>query len=111
MEFLYVPGGWFKMGDTFGDGESNEKPVHDVHLYIVGFPVLENNKEKVFIEFQAYEYPFIKYNLASKVLMTYAQDNDNGKVSAVIIYTEQKYMDAALSIHAFGKLAEAQFDC
>jgi len=65
---------------------------------IVGFPVLENNKEKVFIEFQAYEYPFIKYNLASKVLMTCAQDNDNGKVSAVIIYTEQKYMDAALSI-------------
>jgi len=33
MEFLYVPGGWFKMGDTFGDGESTEKPVHDVHLY------------------------------------------------------------------------------
>jgi len=33
MEFIYVPGGWFKMGDTFGDGESNEKPVHDVHLY------------------------------------------------------------------------------
>jgi len=33
MEFIYVPGGWFKMGDTFGDGENNEKPVHVVHLY------------------------------------------------------------------------------
>ena len=31
---------------------------------IVGFPVLENNKQKVFIEFQAYVYPFIKHNLA-----------------------------------------------
>ena len=33
MEFIYIPGGCFKMGDTFDDGESNEKPVHDVHLY------------------------------------------------------------------------------
>jgi formylglycine-generating enzyme required for sulfatase activity len=26
MEFVWVPGGEFQMGDTFGDGESNEKP-------------------------------------------------------------------------------------
>jgi predicted transposase YdaD len=77
---------------------------------IVGFPVLENNHQKVFIEFQAYEYPFIKYNIVSKALMACAQDNDRGKVIAVIIYTAQKYKDAALSIHAFDKLAEAQFD-
>ena len=38
---------------------------------IVGFPVLENNQQKVFIEFQAYEYPFIKYNIVSKALMAY----------------------------------------
>jgi len=68
---------------------------------IIGFPVLENNKQKVFLEFQAYEYPFIKYNLVSKVLMACAQDNDKGKVMAVIIYTEQKYKEVALSIHAF----------
>ncbi|EKD38447.1 MAG: hypothetical protein ACD_75C00732G0011 [uncultured bacterium] len=30
MEFVLVPGGCFQMGDTFGDGQSNEKPVHDV---------------------------------------------------------------------------------
>ncbi|MFH0782915.1 MAG: formylglycine-generating enzyme family protein [Pseudomonadota bacterium] len=28
MEFVLVPGGCFQMGDTFGDGQSNEKPVH-----------------------------------------------------------------------------------
>lgn len=30
MEFVNVPGGCFQMGDTFGDGESDEKPVHEV---------------------------------------------------------------------------------
>lgn len=30
MEFVYVDGGCYQMGDTFGDGESNEKPVHEV---------------------------------------------------------------------------------
>ncbi|HQZ03687.1 MAG TPA: SUMF1/EgtB/PvdO family nonheme iron enzyme [Thauera sp.] len=30
MEFVRVPGGCFEMGDTFGDGESNELPVHTV---------------------------------------------------------------------------------
>lgn len=30
MEFVSVPGGCFQMGDTFGDGESDEKPVHEV---------------------------------------------------------------------------------
>jgi len=44
MEFLYVPGGWFKIGDFFGDGEKGEKPVHDVHLYgffISKYPVTQ----------------------------------------------------------------------
>ena len=30
MEFILVKGACFEMGDTFGDGESNEKPVHKV---------------------------------------------------------------------------------
>ncbi|MBF0520971.1 MAG: SUMF1/EgtB/PvdO family nonheme iron enzyme [Nitrospirae bacterium] len=30
MEFVFVRGGCYKMGDTFGDGESYEKPVHEV---------------------------------------------------------------------------------
>ena len=50
MEFIYVPGGWFKMGDTFGDGESNEKPVHDVHLYgfFMGkYPVTQGQYEMI----------------------------------------------------------------
>ncbi len=30
MEFVLVPGGCFQMGVTFGDGYSDEKPVHEV---------------------------------------------------------------------------------
>ena len=30
MEFVRVPGGCFDMSDTFGDGETNELPVHKV---------------------------------------------------------------------------------
>lgn len=30
MEFVFVKGGCFQMGDTFGDGGSDEKPVHEV---------------------------------------------------------------------------------
>lgn len=32
MEFVSVPGGCFQMGDTHGDGQGDEKPVHDVCL-------------------------------------------------------------------------------
>jgi formylglycine-generating enzyme required for sulfatase activity len=32
MEFVWVPKGCFQMGDTFGDRESEEKPVHEVCL-------------------------------------------------------------------------------
>ncbi|MDD2366598.1 MAG: formylglycine-generating enzyme family protein [Desulfuromonadaceae bacterium] len=32
MKFMYVPAGCFSMGDTFGDGQGDEKPVHEVCL-------------------------------------------------------------------------------
>ena len=30
MEFIFVKGGCYKMGDTFGDGDAEEKPAHEV---------------------------------------------------------------------------------
>ncbi|MBI5749278.1 MAG: formylglycine-generating enzyme family protein, partial [Nitrospinae bacterium] len=30
MELIFVKGGCYQMGDTFGDGESDEKPMHEV---------------------------------------------------------------------------------
>jgi formylglycine-generating enzyme required for sulfatase activity len=32
MQFVSVPAGCFKMGDTWGDGQGDEKPVHEVCL-------------------------------------------------------------------------------
>ncbi len=50
MEFVFVPGGTFKMGDVFGDGGSNEKPAHTVRLdpyYIGKYPVTQGQWKKV----------------------------------------------------------------
>ena len=44
MTFLYVPGGTFMMGDTFGDGFENERPVHSVRVkgfYMGKYPVTQ----------------------------------------------------------------------
>ena len=32
MTFVFVKGGCYEMGDTFGDGDDDEKPVHEVCL-------------------------------------------------------------------------------
>jgi formylglycine-generating enzyme required for sulfatase activity len=38
MEFVLIKGGGFRMGDAFGDGYSDEKPVHEVRVddYYIG---------------------------------------------------------------------------
>lgn len=50
MKFVFVPGGTFVMGDVFGDGYDDEKPVHEVALddfYIGKFPVTQGQWKKV----------------------------------------------------------------
>jgi formylglycine-generating enzyme required for sulfatase activity len=50
MEFLWVAGGTFKMGDMFGDGLENETPVHDVELddfYLGKYPVTQRQWKQV----------------------------------------------------------------
>ncbi|MDQ5987291.1 MAG: Hercynine oxygenase [Syntrophus sp. SKADARSKE-3] len=44
MMFIFVKGGCFQMGDTFGDGDSNERPVHKVcidDLYVGKYKVTQ----------------------------------------------------------------------
>jgi formylglycine-generating enzyme required for sulfatase activity len=44
IEFLFVPGGHFMMGDLFDEGLETEKPLHRVHLdryYISKYPVTQ----------------------------------------------------------------------
>ena len=50
MEFVAVKGGCFKMGDTFGDGQNDEKPVHEVCVsdYSIGkYEVTQGQWQKV----------------------------------------------------------------
>ena len=50
MEFVLVKGGCFPMGDTFGDGNNDEKPVHEVcvsDFYLGRYEVTQGQWEKV----------------------------------------------------------------
>ena len=50
IEMVYVRGGCYQMGDTFGDGSSDEKPAHRVcvdDLYIGKYPVTQAQYQAV----------------------------------------------------------------
>jgi len=50
MKFVFVKGGCFQMGDTFGDGGNNEKPVHQVCIndfYIGKYEVTQAQYQKI----------------------------------------------------------------
>jgi len=50
MEFVFVKGGCFEMGDTFGDGYGYEKPVHEVcvnGLWMGKYEVTQGQWERV----------------------------------------------------------------
>jgi formylglycine-generating enzyme required for sulfatase activity len=50
MEFVFVKGGCYEMGDIFGDGLSSEKPVHEVCLedfYLGKYEVTQGQWEEV----------------------------------------------------------------
>ena len=50
IEFVFIKGGCFEMGDTFGDGEADEKPVHEVCIddfYLGKYEVTQGQWEKV----------------------------------------------------------------
>jgi formylglycine-generating enzyme required for sulfatase activity len=53
MEFVFVPGGSFQMGDQSGDGWANELPVQEVRVddfFIAKFPVTQGQWMKVMPE-------------------------------------------------------------
>lgn len=50
MEFAFIKGGCFRMGDISGDGESNERPVHEVCLrdFFIGKYEVTNGQYRLF---------------------------------------------------------------
>jgi sulfatase modifying factor 1 len=58
-DYVYVPAGPFRMGDTFGDGDARERPVHVVDLdafYIAKFEIT-NGEWKSFRDDAGYDDP------------------------------------------------------
>ena len=56
MEFIFVKGGCFDMGDTFGDGRDNEKPVHNVCVadFYIGKYEVTVGQFKIFVNDAGY---------------------------------------------------------
>jgi formylglycine-generating enzyme required for sulfatase activity len=50
IEFVFIPGGCYLMGDVFGDGDVDEKPVHEVCIndfYMSRYEVAQGQWEKL----------------------------------------------------------------
>jgi len=65
---------------------------------IEAIPKVKSKQGPVFIEFQGYHDPFIRYRLAASVFQSCVQQEYNGKVIAGIIYTDTGYKNAALPL-------------
>jgi hypothetical protein len=65
---------------------------------VEAIPVLKSEQGPVFIEFQAYWEPFIRYRLAAAVFQGCAQQESKSRVIAGIIYTDKGYQKAALPL-------------
>src|SRR5450631_184917 len=58
-DFVYVPAGAFRMGDTSGDGLSRERPAHMVELdaFYIGKYEMTNGEWKKFRDDPGYDNP------------------------------------------------------
>lgn len=80
---------------------------------IEGFPILESEDGRIFLEFQGYPDPFIRQRVMAEVFLGCVNEKYTGQVMAGIVYTEAKYQQAALPLNSFlgtGKRCQCQ-DC
>ncbi|EDN67733.1 conserved hypothetical protein, secreted [Beggiatoa sp. PS] len=66
---------------------------------VEAIPMLKSQQGPVFIEFQGYSDPFIRYRLMASIYQSCAQQQHDGGVIAGIIYTDLEYQKAALSLN------------
>jgi hypothetical protein len=66
---------------------------------VEGFPLLESDDGRIFLEFQDYPDPLIRQRLMAEVFLGCVNEKYTGQVMAGIIYTEEKYQQAALPLN------------
>ena len=65
---------------------------------VEGIPMLKSEKGLIFLEFQSYWDPFIRYRLAASVFQGCTQQKYQESVIAGIVYTDNAYKKAALPL-------------
>jgi predicted transposase YdaD len=65
---------------------------------VEGIPMLKSEKGLIFIEFQSYWDPFIRYRLVASVFQGCTQQKNKEQVIAGIVYTDKDYKTAALPL-------------
>ncbi len=75
---------------------------------IEAIPELSSHQGPIFIEFQGYYDPFIRYRLAASVFQSCAQQKYEGQVIAGIIYTDDEYKKVALPLSKIMGVANNQ---
>jgi Protein of unknown function (DUF2887) len=79
---------------------------------VQGFPIFKSDTGRVFLEFQGYPDPFVRYRLLASIYLGCTHEGYKGKVLAAIIYTSKKYQEEALSLNVFADQPGCQVnDC
>jgi len=79
---------------------------------VEGIPMLNSEQGPVFIEFQGYHDPFIRYRLAAAVFQGCSQQEYKGSVIAGIVYTDTGFKNAALPLSTVTEAKKCQMiDC
>ena len=76
---------------------------------VEGFPIMEGDDGRVFLEFQGYKDQFIRHRLLAKIFQGCAVEKYTGRVFGAIIYTDNKYRKAALSVDVFSQTKSCRF--
>jgi len=65
---------------------------------VEGFPILETEASRVVIEFQGYRDKYIRFRTLSNMLQVCMKSQTDNPIIGIIIYTQQKYQNAALPL-------------
>ncbi len=82
----------------------------EIRLDVEGISMWTNKAGPVFLEFQGYSDPFIRYRLMASIFLGCAQKKYDSSVIAGIIYTDAKYKKAALSLSTVAKAPDCEIN-